>query len=191
MAMRAVQTERTYIRQLFPEIELISDPNLARAVENIWLKAWKASKWERIEDAWFSPEAPGYTLVNHVRVCTKGALAMADIITEIHGLKFDRDQLLALGLLHDASKIAEYEPSPDGRAVVSEMGKKISHAIFSGVWAAEEGLPLDMLHLIWTHSNSSKMLPQLAEGVLFAHVDHADADSLYFSSGSGKRLIKR
>lgn len=180
-----------YVRQVFPEIALIGDPKLAQAVENVWIKAWKASKWERIEQAAFSPDAPGYTLVGHTRACTRAVLAMADIMAELHGLRFDRDQLLALGLLHDASKIVEYEPGPDGKAVKSEVGKKITHAIYSGIWALEEGLSLDLAHLIFSHSSGSKMGPQLAEGVLFAHVDHADADSLYFAAGSSKSLIKK
>lgn len=187
----ASEEDRSYVRKVFPEVELIGDRKLAEAVENIWVKAWKASKWERIEDAGFGTEAPNFSLAGHTRVCTRGVVAVADAMTEIHGLKLDRDQLLVLALLHDVSKIIEYEPGPGGKPAKSEIGKKITHGIFSGIWAREEGLSLDMVHLLFTHSGGSKMLPGLLEGVVLAHVDHADADALLFSSGAGRSLIHR
>ncbi len=170
------------IRQVFPIIEQLSDTKLAESIASIWMKALKMSNWKHIEDACFSPVLEkGIRLVDHVNVTTTiASVEMAKLINKYQGEEFDLDRIIALGLLHDVSKLLEYTPDEDGGYKRSEIGEKIQHGFFGALLAHEEGLSTEMLHLILTHTPQSKMKPQYKEAVLFSHMDLCDADILFY-----------
>ena len=60
------------------------------------------------------------------------ALAVADAFERHHNLKVNRDYLIAAAILQDASKVVEFERSPDGETVATDLGRFYPHAF----WAA-------------------------------------------------------
>lgn len=114
----AIRTDADGIRKVFPEVDLIQDAALRQGVVDIWLDIAAESPWEGFEGI---PKNLGeekhMTLVGHIRGVTKAAIAMADFAAEHHGLKLDRDLLLAACLLHDITKPLESRPDPGGSSL--------------------------------------------------------------------------
>jgi putative nucleotidyltransferase with HDIG domain len=167
-----------YIRKLFPEIDYIKDEEIKKKVAEVWIRIWKNSKWKRIEDCVFNPVTPNVSLVNHIRTVTIGAIEMANMVTKFYNYKINMDYLIAACLLHDASKLLEYEMK-DGKVVYSEFGQKLPHAFLGASYALEAGLPLEIVHLISTHTTTSALTakaPVAKEGIILYHVDMLLAD---------------
>ncbi|MCJ7633768.1 hypothetical protein MUP77_15450, partial [Candidatus Bathyarchaeota archaeon] len=102
-----------YIRKLFPEIEQIEQTELQMKVASTWIEAWKKSKYRRIEDGIFTVATPQNRLVDHIRAVTKSAIAIADVLKEIHHFDVNRDYLIAGSLLHDVDKLIVFEKTGD------------------------------------------------------------------------------
>jgi putative nucleotidyltransferase with HDIG domain len=181
-----------YVSALFPEIEQISDPDLRARVIEIWIECWHESSWARIEDA---PKNPNLgterRLHEHVRAVTQEAVATAQIVEERHGIAVDRDTLLAAALLHDVSKLVEYQPEPSGGAGKSPLGRLAQHAVYGAHKAWEKGLSEEIIHIIITHTHNSGVPPRTLEGVIVHYVDYLDTDALLFDAGGKLDLHKR
>ena len=181
--------DNAYITSLLPEIEDISDARLRGQVAAIWVECWRESRWERIEDV---PKHPnlgmGRGLIDHVRSVTQQALAAAEIVQARHGIAADRDTLLAAGLLHDVSKLIEYEPDGNGGARTTTHGELIQHAAYAAHKAWEHGLSEEIVHLILSHTPASNKPPQTLEGLILHYVDFLDTDALLFDAGAGLEL---
>lgn len=189
--MGVSENDAAYIRGLFPEINDLQDKTLADKVVQIWDEMWKESKWARIEDCPKSADASAYRLVPHVRSVTRGCMAMARSVTANYGIAVQHDVLLAGSLLHDASKLVEDEPSGDDKTgTKTRYGKLIQHGAYTAHKAFALGLPLEIVHLIITHTHASGMLPKTIEGIILHYVDYGDSDVLLQSLGK-KLLLHR
>lgn len=171
-----------YVGRVFPELGQIADAELRDEVAGIWAEVWRESAWERIEDAPKNPNVPGQKLYSHIRSVTLQAVATAEIMKEIHGKDFDRDVLVAGGLLHDVSKLVEYEPK-DGGAAKSHRGKLIQHAVYAAHKGWEHGLPEEVVHILVSHTHSSAVRPITWECVVIHYVDYLDSDALLQMAG--------
>jgi putative nucleotidyltransferase with HDIG domain len=181
-----------YIRALFPEVEQISDSELRAHVIEIWIECWHESSWARIEDAPKNPNlGMGRRLHEHVRAVTQEAIATAAIVEERHGIQTDRDTLLAAGLLHDVSKLVEYQADGSGGAEKSPLGKLSQHGVYGAHKAWEKGVPDEVVHIIISHTHNSNVPPRTLEGVIIHYVDYLDTDALLFAEGGKLDLHKR
>ena len=90
---------------------------------------------------------------------------------------------MTIGLLHDVSKLLEYEPDGKGGYQRSSIGEKLQHGFYGAVLAREEGFSEEALHLILTHTPQSKMKPQYKEAILFSYMDLCDADMVFYERG--------
>ena len=108
---------RDRVRELLPELQQIGDEGLREAVTEIWLRAWTESGWDDMAAVPKNPSATraaasvddAWTLITHTRVVAQVAAASADIVAKLHGTAYDLDTVIALALLHDVSKLLEYE----------------------------------------------------------------------------------
>jgi putative nucleotidyltransferase with HDIG domain len=175
------QEDAAYIRRLFPEIELVRDGDLAQKVIEIWVENWHASEWKRIEDAPKNPETlpVSRALVPHVRAVTQQAVAVAKIVKEIHDIDVDVDILVVGSLLHDVSKLVEYGPG-EGH---TRIGDLIQHGVYGAYKAMEKGLPMEVSHMVISHTMLSKKAPATLECAILHYVDYADSDALLWASG--------
>ncbi|WP_101550096.1 MULTISPECIES: HD domain-containing protein [Anaerotruncus] len=179
------QRDKSKIAELFPIIREIRNQDLADRIAAVWLRAWGMSKWERLEDACFNPDIQerDCRLVDHVNVTTIASLQMAKLIERYQGESFNYERILTIGLLHDVSKLLEYEPDGKGGYRRSFIGEKLQHGFYGAVLAREEGFTEETLHLILTHTPQSKMKPQYKEAILFSYMDLCDADMVFYERG--------
>lgn len=185
---RITDADRAYVRDLFPELVEISDRRLADKVVEIWAETWKASSWERIEDAPKNPETvhARHKLVPHTRAVTVQGIAMARAIQEFHDLPVNLDFVIAGCNLHDVSKLVEYEPR-GAESGKSKFGGMVQHAVYGVHKAFEHGLPLELVHIIGSHTIQSRMAPKTTEAIIVYYADYADSDALMLEAG--QRLL--
>jgi putative nucleotidyltransferase with HDIG domain len=185
---RITDADRTYVRDLFPELAEIADRSLADKVVEIWAETWKESPWERIEDAPKNPETvhARHKLVPHTRAVTVQGIAMAKAIRDFHDLPVNLDYVIAGCNLHDVSKLVEYGPQGDG-AGKSEFGTLVQHAVYGVHKALAHGLPLELIHIIGSHTTQSRLAPKSTEAIIVYYADYADSDALMLEAG--QRLL--
>ena len=160
-------------------IDLIPE-DLRQTVIDIWNEALQIAGWDDPHKIPFNPSV-GYapSLIDHTRSVTRTALSYADNFKKTFQKDIDRDLLTAGAILHDVSKAIEFMDGNDG-PVKSDIGNKIPHSIYSGFLAWKAGLPVDLIHIILTHSPSVEMLPKSIEGLILKYADMMDADAHYF-----------
>ena len=182
------EEDRAYVRGLFPELGELADRGLAEKVVEIWAETWQESGWERIEDCPKNPETvdPRHKLVPHTRAVTVQGIAMARAIRDFHDLPVDLDLVIAGCNLHDVSKLMEYGPDGEGSGK-SRFGKLVQHAAYGVHKALEHGLPLELVHIIGSHTTQSRLAPQTTEAVIVYYADYADSDALMLEAG--RRLL--
>jgi putative nucleotidyltransferase with HDIG domain len=174
------------VRELFPELEQISDAGLRQKVLKTWLEAWKASHYDRVEQ---TPFLHGILTeinnVEHTRAVTAMCVQFAKIIGEFHGIEVNMDYLIAGAILHDVGKLFEYCDTP------SELGQLFRHPL-SGIYvAAREDLPLEVLHIIGNHSLEGELIKRTPEAAIVHHMDFAIADLALrakVDTGLGERM---
>jgi len=169
--------DRKRVQALFPELKEFKDRHLAQQVVDLWVRLWRESGWDDLEDVPYLVETPGITLVAHIRFVARGSLLLGDLCAEMLGWSVDRDLLLATALLHDVSKPKEYEPVKGG-CRKSEVGKKITHGVYGAAIAMQQGLSLDLVHLIHSHTPMAHVEPKRVEGWIVRAVDTAMIEGL-------------
>jgi hypothetical protein len=163
--------------RLFPEAALIRDDALRAGVEAVWQELWQESELESIDHLVTTPEIP-YPHVPHNRAVIQMALAVADTFEEFHGVKVDRDVLVAAGLLQDASKLVEYRREGDGFEY-SELGRNYPHAFWAAHVALRHGLPDSVCHIIIHHTPQAAAFPLSLEGKILYYVDQIDVLAIH------------
>lgn len=180
------------VRALFPEVDLIADGAVRDAVIAIWVEVGAECAWQRFEDV---PKNLGdekhRPLVDHINGVTRMALALADVAKSGGAPEVNRDHLIAACLLHDVSKPLETEPDPGGKptngpalpARKSAMGDKIQHAVYATHKVFAHGLPLEVAHIVNTHTHASNVRSKTLEGAFLFYADYADSDAAIIPAG--------
>lgn len=175
--MQQVQ-ESIEVAALFPELADIADPKLREAVVATWQDLWKMSPWKRIEEVPTSTEIP-YPTLPHNRCVLEMALAVADAFERHHNLKVNRDYLIAAAILQDASKVVEFERSPDGETVATDLGRFYPHAFWAAHIALRHGIPDEIAHVLLTHTPQAAKFPSTLEGKILYYVDQIDVIGIH------------
>ncbi|MFC2021198.1 HDIG domain-containing metalloprotein [Chloroflexota bacterium] len=175
--------EARAVREYFPLIRKIKDKGIKEKVTEAWVRIWKESSFGDLREAPFSdnPRDSSETLINHINTTTSLALAAAKQFQEEYGIKVDFDILLASAILHDLDKPINYQRK-DGIVVHTEIGKKIPHGAYGMHIALEMGLPLEVAHLIVTHSGAINMEPNTVEGVIVQKAERVKLDARHVDS---------
>lgn len=153
----------------FPEFNQIVSEELRGKVIRIWQRAAKESNWGRIEDVPFSPDYPAEpnTFLQHVKLVTAYSYAIALKNNELEGTKVDLDTVIAGALLHDVCKLVEYS-SKGGRTL---WGQHVTHGIYGIVLCREEHVPLEIIHVIASHTAKLSMNNKSREAIIIAKCD--------------------
>jgi putative nucleotidyltransferase with HDIG domain len=178
------------IRGLLPEISQIADDTLRRAVESIWEQMWTESDWADLADIPKNPSAPSapqrvpdaWTLITHTRAVAQLAVTSAETVKTLHGIPYDHDALLAMALLHDVSKIVEYEGTKE-KIQKSRTGQLIQHGVYGAFMMWQHKLPTELVHGIIAHTPSSRGVPRTHEALIVRYVDFLDTDSMLLDAG--------
>jgi putative nucleotidyltransferase with HDIG domain len=170
----AGELPRTKLEQfsgLFPEVNQIHDRKLAERVLKTWMLAQERSCW-KVKDLRHIPFTllvrTRRTLVQHTRSVTCMAIAVARQRSDLN-----MDYVIAGGLLHDVGKLLEYDQS--GRHVVrSKSGELVRHPISGFGLTREAGLPLEVSHIVMSHSEEGDKVRRTPEAILIHHCDFID-----------------
>lgn len=178
-----------HIASALPEVNEIRSERTRRQVLQVWAEIWRESSWRTLQDVPKNPCSVGdRPLLPHVRSVARQALATAEIIKEFHGISYDRDVLVAASLLHDVSKLVEYEMT-DAGASPSRRGELIQHGIYGAHVAWVKGMSDEIVHSIIAHTRKSNTLPSTWEAIVVHYVDYLDSDALLWEAG-GELLLR-
>ena len=180
--MKKIEITTEYLERVFPAFCQLSSLEEKRQITKVYQDMFERCGWSSIEDACFSPALPDCRLVDHINAVMEGTLAAARCMERYQGIEFDYDNIIVLAMLHDVSKLVEYEPAESG-CRETEIGKKIQHGVFAAMLAQKYGFSIHVMNQILTHTPRSKMRPSDKDGALFARVDIGDADMLHYTHG--------
>jgi putative nucleotidyltransferase with HDIG domain len=179
-----------HVRALLPEIADIADDTLRHATEVIWEEMWSRSSWDELADIPKNPSAAdapqrvpdAWTLITHTRAVAQLAVTSAETVRELHGIPYDKDALLAIALLHDVSKIVEYEGTRE-KSRKSRSGELIQHGVYGAFLMWQHELPEELVHGVIAHTPNSRTLPRTHEALIVRYVDFLDSDSMLLDAG--------
>ena len=201
MGMRITEAE---LHGLFPELSEISDPPLRAAVTAIWQEIAAECAWDRLDDIPKNLDAEKHRrLTDHIRIVTRMALRLAETAQSESGTAYNRDHLIAMCLLHDVSKPVECEPDPTGAdptgaapggpvraARKSKLGKLVQHAVYATHKCFAHNLPVEIAHVVNTHTHQSGVASATVEGAYLFYADYCDSDVALIPSG-GRTFLSR
>lgn len=178
--------DKEYIRQLFPLVDQIKDSSIRDKVIETWRRTWSESKWERIESVPANAEiqVDKCSIVQHTNYIAAIALHIGHVIHDDFNLPLDFDVLLAGALLHDVSTINEFEPDGKGGEKITDIGSKITHAAYGAGIALNVGLPLDVVHIIVSHTPLAATMPSSFEALIVSYVDLLICDVFFLTTGA-------
>jgi putative nucleotidyltransferase with HDIG domain len=175
------------IRKLLPEIEWIADKDLREKVVASYEDALKTGGWEpedmeRIPFTLLIPDCPA-SYLTHVRGVTRMAKHAMDEFNALYSkpdgkFKMNGDLLVAGALLHDVGKLVEYEKSPDGKTVKSQMGRDLRHPFSGTVIALRNGCCTAIGHIIANHAHEGDGTLRSPEGVLVNKADFMNFEGI-------------
>jgi len=176
--MNADAESRQLVQKLLPEVDEIQDTALREAVIAIWAAAWESSEWKILEACPKSPDLPSTrTLVTHSRTVAQISINMCEVLARQNSLTINKDEVIAIALLHDVSKLHEFTKT-DGVSTKSEIGRKYQHGFLGAFWMQQAGLSVDLVHAVIAHTPLSNVIPQTQEALIVHYADFADTDSL-------------
>ncbi len=165
------------VKQLWPEIDWIKDPQLRVQVAQTWSLALQRSTLtpEDLNEIPFTllvPNCP-ITFMEHKRCVVHIAWASACAMQELmgHALPVDIDAVIAGAILADVGKLLEYELGPDGKARLSERGEALRHPFTGVALALECGVPDSVCHIIAAHAAEGDLVKRTTEAFIVHHAD--------------------
>ena len=166
---------------VFPEIRSIESETLRANVASAWTNAAEENDIA-IGDLeavpWFPPaqrnlglDAAEATLVGHVRDVTACAVGLVDSLAERRStLDVDLDTVVAGALVHDVSKLYEF----DGMEP-TEIDEFLGHPYFGVAVAAHADLPAEIVHVVLSHSHRTAVEPATLEAEIVRRADEVAA----------------
>ena len=158
-------------REIFPEATQIRDRKLFDGVLRTWQLAQERGGW-KVADLKHIPftllTETKTSLPEHTRNVTRMAMAVA---RERGDLKMD--YVIAGGLVHDVGKLLEYEKR-GGKVVISKGGELVRHPVSGYGLTRETDLPLEVSHIVISHSDEGEKVKRTPEAILIHHCDFID-----------------
>jgi len=172
------------IETVFPELPSLTDETLLTGVAEAWTTACEDAGIGSAEElrgvSWLPPverelgiPEGAETLVEHVRTVTACAAGLAGTLDDRRDAGVDHDLLLAGALVHDVSKLAEF----DGRDA-TPIGDLLGHPYWGVHVVASAGLPAELAHVVLSHSGRTNVEPAFLEAELVRRADEAAASAI-------------
>lgn len=166
------------VRELWPELDWITDESLRNKVARTWAialerSALKAEDLENIPFTLLCGPGLNVSFMDHKRCMVHIAKECGQKMNEFFGteLPVDMDVLIAGAILADVGKLLEYELDKNGNTIQGRHGQYLRHP-FSGVSLAEEcSVPPEVCHIIATHANEGDLVKRTTESYIVHHAD--------------------
>jgi len=165
-----VVTEEEIKECFSEELSWIKNDSLKEKVVAVWKTAADKRGWKSIHDVPFTLliEDSG-RLTDHTKRMTHMVKAIMNQRKEI----LNQDYLIAGALLHDVGKLVEYDVNNE-KIVKGDYGKKFRHPLAGAKLAWQQGLPDEIVHIIYAHSHEGDKTDRSAEAVIVNHCDFID-----------------
>lgn len=166
------------IERAFPVLDSIESDELRAGVREAWLMAIEDNEITSLESVpWFPPvqrklDLPDETLVAHVRDVTAGVVALAEVL-EHRGTDIDFDILVAGALVHDVSKLYEFDGKED-----TAIQRLLGHPHYGVHVVAAAGLSVEVAHIVLSHTSRTTVEPATLEAELVRRADEAAAAAI-------------
>jgi hypothetical protein len=180
--MRAFLTGMTQhaIEDHLPEIARIGNDQLQEGVASAWTTALAEtdrSVADLAEVPWFPPVQRELdidaTLVTHVRDVTQLAVDIAETLVARRSTAISLDTVLAGALIHDVSKLYEFDGMAD-----TAHADLLGHPYFGVHVIAAAGLPVELGHVVLSHSGRTPIEPATLEAAVVKRADEVAAAAL-------------
>ena len=174
----------------FPSIERIEDDDLRAGVREAWATAMAENGIDSLESLpWYPPaqrklDLPDETFVEHVRDVVAGALAFGEMLIEHRDADLDLDRLLAGALVHDISKLYEFDGMESTR--IEEL---LGHPHYGVHVTAAAGLPVEVTHMVLSHTSRTAVEPATLEAVVLRRADEAAAAAIRWEATDDLREV--
>ena len=162
---------RDQVKELWPEIDWIQDPDLREKVLQTWVRAFELSPLEpgdlhEIPFTLLVPNCP-VTFMEHKRCVVHIARKSAEAMQEFLGkaLPIDMDTVIAGSILIDVGKLLEYE-KVEGKSQQSQKGRYLRHPFTGVALALECGIPDAICHTIAAHAGEGDMVKRTVEATI-------------------------
>ena len=163
------------IESVFPEIESIEDDGLRTGVATAWTTAAGVNGLDVTdlpEQPWLPPERRAEDperLVDHVRDVTACAVGLAESLLQRRpDLAVDLDTVIAGGLVHDVSKLYEFD-----REARTDVGELLGHPHYGVAVVSQANLPVAVANVVLSHSPKTSVEPATLETELVRRADEA------------------
>ncbi|MEE8154860.1 MAG: HDIG domain-containing metalloprotein [Phycisphaerales bacterium] len=186
------------IAQLFPDIMAIADASLRDKVAAVWDdasttgcggKGWTFDELRTIKFTLLAGDID-MRFVEHLNSCVKQCMAIAEVLNSVFGdrVPINRDYLIAGALLADVGKLLEFDKNASGNVIKGSFGEALRHP-FSGVALCyKHGLPVEVMHIVATHSHEGDNVQRSIESIIFHHADFIDFDiAKYLGAQAARR----
>lgn len=172
------------VTEVFPEAERIADESLREGVLEAWALSCDEAGVDTAEELRALPWLPSVQraldipadaerLVSHVRDVTAGAVSLAGALVARRGTGVDTDLLVAGALVHDVSKLVEFD-GMDATPVYDLLG----HPYWGVHVVAQAGLPVELTHVVLSHTSRTTVEPAFLEAELVRRADEAAASAI-------------
>jgi putative nucleotidyltransferase with HDIG domain len=171
---------REQVTALFPSIENISNNSIKEKVIEVWYKALHNSNWQNISEIPFYPGIPttSANLIKHTCCVADFSKKAAESLRVANNYEINMDYVIAGALLHDVSKAVEY----DGEGQ-TKLGSYIAHGVYSVALCLEANLPLEVVHIVASHTKQMKVPVKTLEALIVHYCDHLDANCIALLNG--------
>lgn len=154
---------------VIPQFVLIQNAPLRDAVLTIWQEACANADWTRLEDIPFMPGADParFGFLQHVSLVTQYSYEVAKAHNQMETPPVNMDYVVAGALLHDVCKIVEYS-AHGGR---TQWGNMVSHGIYGITLCQKYQIPLEIIHIVASHTAKLSMPNKSAEAIIVSKCD--------------------
>ncbi len=176
------------ISESIPDIMRISDEKIRSDTASVYQELLRGSKWKDIAQQYITSKIP-ISGVEHVNAVVAMSVQMAKIITDRHNIMVNMDYLISGAILHDASKLVEYEPGSDGetRTKLGDLGQ---HTMKCVALMISRKMPEEIIHIVVSHTPQSATVPKTVEAVIVYFADSADYNVLRIAHKLGADIRK-
>lgn len=167
------------VSAVFPELAWIDNPELRDGVERAWTEAAMRSGVDDLTTVpWFPPvqaelNLPDERLVPHVRDVVALADGMAETLESRGRAEPDRDLVVTGALVHDVSKLAEF----DGGGATA-IGDLLGHPHFGVAIVDRADLPVEVAHVLLAHTRRTNVEPATLEAEIVRRADEVAASAI-------------
>ena len=169
-------TTHNQVIEYWPEIDWIKNDDIREKTLEAWAWTIEQSKLtlEDLNSIPFSLKIDNCNIsfINHKRTCVQLAVDIAKRLQKNFGdeIQIDMDVLISGAILIDIGKLFEYEIS-EGKLITSYNGKMLRHPFSGTAIAARFDLPIEIQHIIATHSNEGDLGKRTTESIIVHHAD--------------------